>query len=395
MGDSCSVDGGCSSCSFGQRLTALNEADGEEWPVVMVKFRESSRTRFFAPGAVQVRPNDWVVVDTSKGEEAGRVIAANQRVRAAVFAGPLKPLRRLAEPEEVTLVERLEREAKGAMRTFREQIKHHKLTMKPIRAEYSFDGKRLTFYYSSEGRIDFRGLVRDLAQHFGLRIDLRQVGARDEARLLGGVGKCGRSLCCSSWLQTYPSVTVKQAKEQDLPLNPTKISGVCGRLLCCLSYENDQYVAMKRALPRLGQFVPTPQGTGKVIGLHTLKGAVVVYIEGMGVAEFPASELRSPDAAPAEETAVTTPDPAQPREGRIQPRQPRVDRRGEAGGAPGVDPPFAGIVAGEESPVAEGVAAVGLGAAAAAAEGDAPRPKRSRRHGRRGPRNEETAGDGG
>ena len=295
MSDSCSTtDGGCSSCSFGQRLATLNDGTAEEWPVVLVRFRETSRTRFFAPGEVPARVNDWVIVDTSKGEEAGKVIATNQQVRAAVFAAPLKPVQRLAEPHEVTLVEQLEGAAKGAMLAFREQIKLHKLDMKPIRAEFSFDAKRLTFYYSAENRIDFRDLVKDLAKHFGVRIDLRQVGARDEARLIGGVGKCGRSLCCSSWLQTYPSVTVKQAKEQDLPLNPTKISGVCGRLLCCLSYENEQYTQMKRTLPRLGQFVPTPQGVGKIIGLQTLKGRVVVFIEGTGVTDFAADELGEP-----------------------------------------------------------------------------------------------------
>ncbi|CAA9581055.1 MAG: Stage 0 sporulation protein YaaT [uncultured Thermomicrobiales bacterium] len=294
MSESCSADGGCSTCSFGQRLASLNEGSGEEWPVVLVRFRETSRTRFFAPGGVSARVNDWVVVETGKGEEAGKVIATGQQVRAAIFAGPLKPIQRLAEPHEVTLVEQLEGEAKRAMRAFREQIRIHRLDMKPIRAEFSFDAKRLTFYYAAENRVDFRELVRDLAKHFGVRIDLRQVGARDEARLIGGVGKCGRSLCCSSWLQTYPSVTVKQAKEQDLPLNPTKISGVCGRLLCCLSYENEQYTRMKRALPRLGQFVPTPQGTGKVIGIQTLKGRVVVYIEGSGVADFAADELGEP-----------------------------------------------------------------------------------------------------
>lgn len=294
MSDSCSTDGGCSSCSFGQRLATLNDGNAEEWPVVMVRFRETSRTRFFAPGDVRARVNDWVIVDTSKGEEAGKVIATNQQVRAAVFAAPLKPVQRIAEPHEVMLVEQLEGAAKEAMAAFREQIRLHKLDMKPIRAEFSFDAKRLTFYYAAENRIDFRDLVKDLAKHFGVRIDLRQVGARDEARLIGGVGKCGRSLCCSSWLQTYPSVTVKQAKEQDLPLNPTKISGVCGRLLCCLSYENEQYTQMKRALPRLGQFVPTPQGVGKIIGLQTLKGRVVVFIEGTGVTDFAADELGEP-----------------------------------------------------------------------------------------------------
>jgi cell fate regulator YaaT (PSP1 superfamily) len=370
MSDSCGVDGGCSTCSFGQRLAALNEDTGEEWPVVLVRFRETSRTRFFAPGPFEARVNDWVIVETSKGEEAGKIIATNQQVRAAVFAGPLKPLRRRAESHEVALVERLEDESKVAMRAFRDQIKEHKLKMKPIRAEFSFDAKRLTFYYSAENRVDFRDLVKDLAKHFGVRIDLRQVGERDEARLLGGVGKCGRSLCCSSWLQTYPSVTVKQAKEQDLPLNPTKISGVCGRLLCCLSYENEQYVEMKRSLPRLGQFVPTPQGVGKIIGLQTLKGRAVVFIEGTGVADFAAEEL-GPPLAPQRPAGP-------PREAGGQPAAGEGRRsRGEGGGLAGTRP--AGVNASGDAPAeaAPGQDTPGEGTGLA---------KRSRRRSRRGPR---------
>lgn len=374
MSDSCSVDGGCSSCSFGQRLATLNAENGEEWPVVLVRFRETSRTRFFAPGQVKARVDDWVVVETSKGEEAGKVIATDQQVRAAVFAGPLKPIQRLAEPHEVVLVQRLEGEAKAAMRAFREQIARHRLSMKPIRAEFSFDAKRLTFYYAAEDRIDFRDLVKDLAKHFGVRIDLRQVGARDEARLIGGVGKCGRSLCCSSWLQTYPSVTVKQAKEQDLPLNPTKISGVCGRLLCCLSYENEQYTEMKRALPRLGQFVPTPQGVGKIIGLQTLKGRVVTFIEGAGVVDFAADEVGAPispvrPASPAREER-------QPADG--QGRRPRLEEAPRAAAPP------------PESP-----AQPPEGAEAPATGEEGERPKRARRRSRRGGRRGGGAADKG
>ncbi len=376
MSESCSVDGGCSTCSFGQRLASLNEGSGEEWPVVLVRFRETSRTRFFAPGAVAARVNDWVIVETSKGEEAGKVIATDQQVRAAIFAGPLKPLQRLAEPHEVSLVAQLEGEAREAMRVFREQIKAHKLEMKPIRAEFSFDAKRLSFYYSAEQRIDFRDLVRDLAKHFGVRIDLRQVGVRDEARLIGGVGKCGRSLCCSSWLQTYPSVTVKQAKEQDLPLNPTKISGVCGRLLCCLSYENEQYTQMKRALPRLGQFVPTPDGAvGKVIGLQTLKGRVVLYIEGTGVADFAADEL-GPPVAPQRPVAP-------PREG-VSPSEARRgrDERPERAVRPTVaaapPPPPAAIASEETAAIPE--------TPETNADADTASAKRGRRRSRRGGR---------
>ena len=334
--------------------------------MVLVRFRESSRTRFFAPGPIPVGVNDWVIVETSKGEEAGKVIATDQQVRAAVFAGPLKPLQRKAESHEIALVEQLEGQAKHAMRAFRDQIKRHSLQMKPIRAEFSFDAKRLTFYYSAENRVDFRTLVKDLAQHFGVRIDLRQVGARDEAKILGGVGKCGRSLCCSSWLQTYPSVTVKQAKEQDLPLNPTKISGVCGRLLCCLSYENDQYTAMKRALPRLGQFVPTPQGVGKVIGLQTLKQRVVVFVEGAGVADFGLEELGeviSPRQAPR---AVATAEPGRPTGGGRAEAPARAAQRTQPEGV-------------------EEVAAAADIAASEEATGEA-RGKRTRRRGRRGSR---------
>jgi cell fate regulator YaaT (PSP1 superfamily) len=370
MSDSCSVDGGCSTCSFGQRLTALNEDSGETWPVVLVRFRESSRTRFYSPGTVTAQANDWVIVETSKGEEAGKVIATNQQVRAAVFAGPLKPVRRKAEAHEVALVERLEGEAKHAMRAFRDQIKQHSLQMKPIRAEFSFDAKRLTFYYAAKNRVDFRTLVKDLAQHFGVRIDLRQVGERDEARILGGVGKCGRSLCCSSWLQTYPSVTVKQAKEQDLPLNPTKISGVCGRLLCCLSYENDQYTAMKRALPRLGQFVPTPQGVGKVIGLQTLKQRVVVFIEGTGVADFAAEEL-------GEVIAPARPAPRPPAQGTAARPAPPA-RTADAPERPTVSDQVAEIE--QTGATTDEVAAEGDGESA---EG---RGRRTRRRGRRGAR---------
>ena len=392
MSDSCSVhDGGCSNCGFGQRLAALNEDGGEEWPVVMVRFRESSRTRFFAPGDFHVQANDWVIVETSRGEEAGKVIATPQQVRAAVFAGPLKPVHRLAHPWEVELVGQLEGEAKRAMLVFREHIARHELPMKPIRAEYSFDGKRLTFYYSAEGRVDFRSLVRDLAQHFGLRIDLRQVGVRDEARLVGGVGKCGRSLCCSSWLQTYPSVTLRQAKEQDLPLNPTKISGACGRLLCCLSYENDQYVEMKRELPRLGQFVPTPQGTGKVIGLHTLKGTVVLYVEGAGVQEYPASELRQLAGADAAARAA-----ARSGTGPQDARGGAPIQRADAAVAGERSPAAPAPAAGDESPRGGETAVEPLDAETAQA-GPGPvgadRPRRSRRRTRRGGRRQQGGGE--
>jgi cell fate regulator YaaT (PSP1 superfamily) len=162
---------------------------------------------------------------------------------------------------------------------FAARARDHKLPMKPVSAEYSFDGSRLTIYFSANGRVDFRELVRDLARHFGCRIELRQIGPRDEARLLGGLGRCGRPLCCSTWLPQFADVSMTMAKTQDLSLNPDKVSGVCGKLLCCLSYENPQYAEARKQLPRLGQEVTTEHGAGYVHALHILKELVTVRLE--------------------------------------------------------------------------------------------------------------------
>jgi hypothetical protein len=161
----------------------------------------------------------------------------------------------------------------------REKVEQHGLPMRLVKAEYSFDGSRLTFYFTAEKRVDFRLLVRDLARTFKARIELRQIGPRDEAKLLGGIGPCGRLLCCATFLPDYARVSIKMAKDQDLPLNPSKISGVCGRLLCCLSYEHEQYLAIKAELPRIGAWVHTPQGPGEVVGINVIKEAVLVELE--------------------------------------------------------------------------------------------------------------------
>jgi len=200
-------------------------------------------------------------------------------------AEPLKPVIRMITPDELARMERLGDEAAHALRVCAEKVEDARLPMKLVTAEYSFDASRITFYFTSESRVDFRTLVRDLATEFRTRIELRQVGARDEARLLGGVGRCGLTLCCATWLPDYPPTTIKQAKEQDLPLNPAKISGVCGRLLCCLSYEYDTYVALRRNLPRIGQRLPTPEGEGRVIAVQVLKQAVRVALDAGGTTE--------------------------------------------------------------------------------------------------------------
>jgi cell fate regulator YaaT (PSP1 superfamily) len=209
----------------------------------------------------------------------GQVVIAPQQIIASLLEGEVKPIARVATQDDLTMWESLRGKQGEAMRVFTAKIRDHGLPMKPISAEYTFDGSRLTLYFSSNGRVDFRELVRDLASHFHCRIELRQIGPRDEARLLGGLGRCGRPLCCSTWLPQFADVTMTMAKTQDLSTNPSKVSGVCGKLLCCLSYENDTYVESRSRLPRLGQEVETEQGRGYVSALHILKERVTVKLE--------------------------------------------------------------------------------------------------------------------
>lgn len=260
--------------------------------VVGVRFVDSGRTYFFDPRHHSVDVGDWVVVETSRGKEAGRVVLAPHQVKLSLLQGQLKPILRRLNDHDVAKMERLKREAASAVKIFGQKIREHGLPMKPISAEYTFDGSHLTLNFSAPEKVDFRELVRDLAATFRCRIELRQVGPRDEARLLGGLGRCGRTLCCASWLPVFPEISMNMAKAQDLPLNPQKVSGVCGRLLCCLSYENEQYKQMKAVMPRLGQQVETPQGPGMVISLQILRELVTVRLAETGAdVVFPAAEL--------------------------------------------------------------------------------------------------------
>lgn len=253
--------------------------------VIAVRFPDSGKLYYFDPVDLDPRVGDWVVVETPRGRDAAKVLVARHQVVLNKNAEPLKPVIRLITPDELARMERLGDEAARALRICAEKAEDARLPMKLVKAEYSFDASRITFYFTSESRVDFRNLVRDLASEFRTRIELRQVGARDEAKLLGGVGRCGLTLCCATWLPDYPPTSIKQAKEQDLPLNPAKISGVCGRLLCCLSYEYDTYVALRRNLPRIGQRLPTPEGEGRVIAVQVLKQAVRVALDAGGTTE--------------------------------------------------------------------------------------------------------------
>lgn len=226
-----------------------------------------------------------MIVETVRGLELAKVSSAPRDVPDEEIVGELKPVIRRAEAADFERMRLLGARHDEVMERCAEKIGEHALPMRLVKAEYSFDGSRLTFYFTSEKRVDFRMLVRDLARTFKTRIELRQIGPRDEAKLLGGIGPCGRLLCCATFLPDYARVSIKMAKDQDLPLNPTKISGVCGRLLCCLSYEHDQYLKIKAELPRKGAWVQTPDGPGEVIAVNVIRETVMVELGGSGLHE--------------------------------------------------------------------------------------------------------------
>ena len=261
--------------------------------VLGIRFRRVGRIYHFAAERFEdLAPGDYVIVETSRGEELGQVVIAPKEVTGEELHGPLKCVLRRAQPWELLEREQLRRLEPDALRVCREKVTELGLPMKVVKAEYSYDGARLAFSFTAERRVDFRELVRSLASHFHTRIELRQIGVRDEAKLMGGLGRCGRVLCCSSFLSEFSPVSIRMAKNQDLPLSPTEISGVCGRLLCCLSYENDYYSQVKERLPQIGQRVLTPQGPGRVVGVNVIKETVAVELEEERILEFPPSELK-------------------------------------------------------------------------------------------------------
>ena len=262
--------------------------------VVGVRFRPAGRIYYFDPVGKEMEKGNFVIVETARGIEAGRVVVAPKQVVDAELTDPLKPVLRLATEDDLRQLLAYKSKEKNALVKCAQRVDFHKLPMKLVEAEYTYDGSRLTFYFTAEERVDFRVLVRDLAAQFRTRIELRQIGARDQAKLLGGVGPCGKTLCCSSWLTEFGVVSIKMAKEQGLPLNPAKISGVCGRLMCCLAYENDQYVEAKQGMPAVGAFVNTPSGLGKVVSINVIKQTVEVMLESGATIQVPVNELETP-----------------------------------------------------------------------------------------------------
>ncbi len=259
--------------------------------IVGVRFKRAGRVYFFDPAGFDLEVNDYVVVNTARGLELGHVAASPKQILDSEVARRLKSVVRKAEPEDIKRAQEFEdREEEALAECGKLTAKLH-LSMKLLSAEYNLDGSRLTFFFSAAERVDFRELVRELSKHFKVRVELRQVGPRDETKLLGGFGRCGRPLCCMSFLSEFAPVSIKMAKEQGLSLNPMRISGVCGRLLCCLGYEGEQYRAMKAKLPKEGQRVSVPMGTASVVGGNPLKETVLVELESGARVELPLSEV--------------------------------------------------------------------------------------------------------
>lgn len=247
--------------------------------VVGVRLRFAGKVLYFDPAGSQPVEGDHVIVTTERGEEYGEVVAAPHDVPASELPAGLKPVLRVADEVDVAHAAELEAGEAKAMETFRRLVDQHKLDMKPIGVETLFDGSKMIFYFVAEERVDFRDLVRELASAFKARIDMRQIGVRDEARLVGGLGHCGEQLCCVRFGGEFQPVSIRMAKEQDLPLNPLKISGLCGRLMCCLRYEYEAYKDFKQRAPKCGSPVEMPGGKGKVTGLNTPRELVSIKAE--------------------------------------------------------------------------------------------------------------------
>ena len=265
--------------------------------VIGVRFRAAGKIYYFDPADRQIKIGDHVIVETARGIEYGYVVLGNREVDETKVIPPLKPVIRMATDEDRAIEAKNKEKEKEAFKICQEKIKKHNLEMKLIDAEYTFDNNKVLFYFTADGRIDFRELVKDLASVFRTRIELRQIGVRDETKLRGGIGICGRALCCHTYLSEFAPVSIKMAKEQNLSLNPTKISGVCGRLMCCLKNEEEAYEELNRSLPNVGTRVKTPDGlNGEVQNVSVLKQKVRVIVtldnDEKEVREYMAAELK-------------------------------------------------------------------------------------------------------
>ena len=247
--------------------------------VIGVRFRTAGKIYFFSPGGLELKAGDKVIVETARGVEFGSVVTGIKEVPDDQISQPLKPVIRIATQDDVRREAKNREKEKEAFKICQEKIRKHGLEMKLIDAEYTFDNNKVLFYFTADGRIDFRELVKDLASVFRTRIELRQIGVRDETKIRGGIGICGRPLCCHTYLTEFAPVSIKMAKEQNLSLNPTKISGVCGRLMCCLTNEEETYEELNSHLPSIGDYVTTPEKLkGEVQSVNVLRQTVKVIV---------------------------------------------------------------------------------------------------------------------
>lgn len=341
--------------------------------VISVRFKENGKSYYFDPAGADIKTGEYVIVETARGVECGEVVQGVREIADAAVPKALKPITRMADSVDIRRMRQNREDEKRAYRTCQECIARHGLEMKLVEAEYTLDRSKIMFYFTADGRVDFRELVKDLASVFRTRIELRQIGVRDEAKMIGGLGTCGRELCCSSYLEDFHPVSINMAKDQNLSLNPAKISGTCGRLMCCLKYEHEAYAELQKVTPKQGSVVDTPEGRGKVISTQMLRGTCKVQLDDSpehSLTEFQCADCcvvkgacrnRQNIAALAEERRR--------REEAESVRPPRAEQSAQPGKP-------------ERAPSAAEPAAPESASAAEGATGDAPK-RRRRRGGRR------------
>jgi len=246
--------------------------------VIGVRFKKAGKIYYFSPTELPIKKENYVIVETARGVEFGECVIGIKEIKEEEIVSPLKSVIRIADEKDINKHKENKDKEKEALDICLEKIQEHKLDMKLIDVEYTFDNHKVIFYFTADGRVDFRELVKDLATVFKTRIELRQIGVRDEAKMVGGLGPCGRPMCCATFLGDFASVSIKMAKEQNLSLNPTKISGICGRLMCCLNYEQTTYEDIRKRLPKIGAIVKTEEGNGEVVGNSIVKEMVKVKV---------------------------------------------------------------------------------------------------------------------
>ena len=262
--------------------------------IVGIQLQKNGKIYYFDVNGLEIKPGDYVIADTARGMDLGEVVIGIREIEDESAPASLKKIIRIASPQDIQRSSENRAKEKEAYKICQKKIAEHQLDMKLVSVEYAFDSSKILFYFTANGRVDFRSLVKDLASVFKMRIELRQIGVRDEARMLGGLGACGRPICCGTFLDEFQPVSIKMAKEQNLSLNPTKISGVCGRLMCCLKYEQDHYEQTRKKMPRVGRDVSTPDGIGTVTELNIVKETVRVRIangDSSEIKEYPLDSI--------------------------------------------------------------------------------------------------------